>query len=323
MGEISVKWAEIGIRTSHEAMELVAEIFHDLGASGVVIEDPELLNHYIDSGLWDYTDLQKSEQTEIVTVKAYLPMDEKLDEKLREFEKRTEALSEGGIASGPCDISWNEVQDEDWSESWKQYFHTEKIGGMIVIKPSWEEYEASPDDIVIEMDPGAAFGTGTHPTTSMCIRELESMIKGGMEVTDVGTGSGVLAIAAVKLGASHVTAVDYDETALKVARENIRRNHVEGQITAAVSDLLHAVDTRADVVVANIVADIIIRLFDELGDHMKEDGRLLCSGIIADRIADVTESAIAHGFFVEKVVEMKGWAAMVICQGDGDAQTFY
>ncbi len=307
-----MKWAEVAIRTSHEATELVAEIFHDLGASGVVIEDPALLNSYIDSGLWDYTDLKKAEQTEVVVVKAYLPSDEKLDEKLRIFEFRVKALAEGGVASGPCDISWNEVQDEDWSESWKQYFHTEKVGSLIVIKPSWEEYEASPDDVVVEIDPGAAFGTGTHPTTSMCIRELEQLVRGGMEVIDVGTGSGILSIVSAKLGASHVTAVDYDETAIKVARENIAQNKVDSVISTGVSDLLKAVDTKADLIIANIVADIIIRLFDEVEDHWKPHGKLLCSGIIADRMADVTEAALAHGFEVEKVMEEKGWAAMVI-----------
>ncbi len=307
-----MKWAEVVIRTSHEATELVAEIFHDLGASGVVIEDPALLNSYIDSGLWDYTDLKKAEHTEVVVVKAYLPSDEKLDEKLRIFEDSVKALADGGISSGPCDISWNEVQDEDWSESWKQYFHTEKVGSLVVIKPSWEEYEASPDDIVVEIDPGAAFGTGTHPTTAMCIRELEQLIKGGMEVTDVGTGSGILSIIAAKLGASHVTAVDYDPTAIKVACENIRQNHLESVISTGVSDLLKSVDTKADLIIANIIADIIIKLFDELEAHWKPDGKLLCSGIIADRMADVTEAALAHNFEVEKVMEDKGWAAMVI-----------
>ncbi len=310
-----MKWAEISIRTSHEATELVAEIFHDLGASGVVIEDPELLNSYIDSGLWDYTDLRRAEQTEVVVVKAYLPSDEKLNEKLRAFESRVKALAEGGVSSGPGEIFWSEVQDEDWSESWKQYFHTEKVGGLVVIKPSWEEYEASPDDIVVEIDPGAAFGTGTHPTTTMCIREMERLMRGGMEVIDVGTGSGILAITAAKLGASHVTAVDYDPTAVKVAKENIAQNHAENLITTGVSDLLQGVEGKADLIIANIIADIIIRLFDQLEEHLKPEGKLLCSGIIADRMADVTEAALAHGFEVEKVMEAKGWAAMVIQRG--------
>ncbi len=310
-----MKWAEVSIRTSHEATELIAEIFHDLGASGVVIEDPELVNNYIHAGLWDFTDIPEAKNTEVVTVKAYLPVDDELDGKLRAFEREVKKLSEHNVDQGPCAISCNEVQDEDWSDTWKQYFHTEKVGGLIVIKPIWEDYEASPDDIVIELDPGAAFGTGTHPTTSMCIKELETLVKGGMKVFDVGTGSGVLAIAAAKLGATDITATDYDATAVKVAEENIRQNHVETVIKTGRSDLMKQVEGKADLVIANIIADIVIRLFDELDEHLNPGGTLLASGIISDRIADVTEAALAHGFTIDKVMEAKGWAAMVIRSG--------
>ncbi len=310
-----MKWAEVSITTSHEATELIAEIFHDLGASGVVIEDPELVNSYIHSGQWDYTDIPEAENTEVVTVKAYLPVDEELDEKLRSFEREVNALAGHNVDKGPGAISCNEIQDEDWAENWKQYFHTEKVGDITVIKPTWEEYEASPDDVVIELDPGEAFGTGNHPTTAMCIRELETLVKGGMTVFDVGTGSGILSIAAAKLGAGKITAVDYDRTALKVAKENIEQNHAEDVITLGQSDILKQVEGRADLVIANIIADIIIRLFDELEDHLNPGGTLLASGIIADRIGDVTGAALAHGFTIDKVVEMSGWAAMVIHTG--------
>ena len=310
-----MKWAEVSITTSHEATEFIAEIFHDLGASGVVIEDPELVNSYIHSGQWDYTDIPEAENTEVVTVKAYLPVDEELDEKLRSFEREVNALAGHNVDKGPGAISCNEIQDEDWAENWKQYFHTEKVGDITVIKPTWEEYEASPDDVVIELDPGEAFGTGNHPTTAMCIRELETLVKGGMTVFDVGTGSGILSIAAAKLGAGKITAVDYDRTALKVAKENIEQNHAEDVITLGQSDILKQVEGRADLVIANIIADIIIRLFDELEDHLNPGGTLLASGIIADRIGDVTGAALAHGFTIDKVVEMSGWVAMVIHTG--------
>ena len=205
-----MKWAEVSIRTSHEETELIAiSFYHDVGASGVVIEDPEEFNSYIDSGLFDYSNLPKAEQTNIVTIKAYLPVDEELDDRLRTFEQRVRDLAKvDGFDVGSCPIEWHTVQDEDWADNWKAYFHTEKVGGLIVnLKPAWEDYEASPDDIVIDLDPGAAFGTGTHPTTAMCIRELESAVKGGMRVFDVGTGSGVLAVTAAKLGAGEVIAM--------------------------------------------------------------------------------------------------------------------
>lgn len=313
-----MKWAEVSIRTTHEETELIAEIFHDVGASGVVIEDPEELKSYIDSGLYDYSDLPKSETAEGVTVKAYLPVDEELDERLRTFEQRVRELAKiDGFDEKSCRIEWHTVQDEDWADNWKAYFHTTKVGGLIVIKPAWEDYEASPDDIVIDLDPSAAFGTGTHPTTAMCIRELESLVKGGMRVFDVGTGSGVLAVAAAKLGAGEVIAKDYDRTAAKVAQENVERNHVEDKVTTGVSDLLKSFDGKADLVIANIIADIVIRLFDELDEHLAENGKLLASGIIDERVADVTEAALAHGFVIDKVIEESGWAAMVISRGDG------
>lgn len=314
-----LEWAEVSIMTSHEATDVVAELYHDLGASGVVIEDPELLNSYIDSGMWDFTDIPRAEKTEVVTVRAYLPMDEELDGKLRAFEERIRVFkeTEEGIRDkGPCSISWKAVRDEDWADNWKKYFHTEKVGGMIVIKPSWEEYTASPDDIVIELDPGAAFGTGTHPTTAMCIRALEKLVRGGMRVFDVGTGSGVLSIAAARLGASSVTAMDYDRMAVHVAEENIRQNGVDHIVKTGVSDLLQSFDGKADLIVANIIADIIIRLFDELDAHLAPGGHLLASGIISERLADVTEACIAHGFAIESVTEEKGWAAMVIRRGE-------
>ena len=314
-----MQWAEVSIQTTHEATDIVAEIYHDLGASGVVIEDPEMLNSYIDAGQWDFSGIERAEDTGVVTVKAYLPMDEDLDDKLRAFELRIQefkALKDDEMEKGPCTISWNTVRDEDWADNWKAYFHPEKVGGMIVIKPTWEDYEASPDDIVIELDPQSAFGTGTHPTTAMCIRELETLVKGGMRVFDVGTGSGVLSVAAAKLGATDVTAMDYDKVAVEVAAENIRQNGVEDVVRTGVSDILKSFDGKADLIVANIIADIIIMLFDELDEHLAEGGHLLASGIISERLADVTEACLSHGFVVDTVTEEKGWVAMTISRGD-------
>lgn len=310
-----MKWAEISIKTTHEATEVIAEIFHEVGASGVVIEDPALVNEYRASGAWDYTDIPEATDTEIVTVKAYLPVDEQLDDKLAAFKNRVDELAGHNIDKGLGDINCTEIQDEDWSTTWKDYFHPIKVGDLIVIKPSWEEYNASPDDIIIELDPGMAFGTGTHHTTSMCIRLLEEFIKGGQEVFDVGTGSGVLAITAAKLGATKVTAVDFDPVAVRVAQENIEVNHVNDIITTGQSDLLKNVDGKADVIIANIIADIIIRLLDDIPSRLKPGGTMIASGIIADRLSDVTKAVIDHGLTVDRVTEEGGWVAMVIHNG--------
>ncbi len=263
-----MKWAEISIQTSHEATEAVANIFHDLGASGVVIEDPELINTYRLSGAWDYCDIPPEENTEVVIVKAYLPADEALDDKLRLFDSKVNELSGHNIDKGCGEITWREIQEEDWASCWKDFFHPIKVGERVVIKPTWESYEAGVDDIVIELDPGMAFGTGTHHTTAMCIRQLETLIVPGMTVFDVGTGSGILSIVCAKLGAGKVQAVDLDRMAVQVADENIRLNQVASVITVTEGDLLTSIIGQADLIVANNVADVIIKVIHDIKHNL-------------------------------------------------------
>ena len=310
-----MQWAEVSVDTSHEAMDLVSEILQELGAAGVVIEDPALLNEYIRSGLWDYTDLKESEETEVVRVKAYWALDEELEGKLQHLAVRLDGLASNGIDKGAGAVSWKAVADEDWAETWKEFFHTEKIGARTVIKPTWEEYEAKAGEIVVELDPGAAFGTGQHATTSLCIRALEELVRPGMTVFDIGTGSGVLAIVAAKLGAKRVEAVDFDPVAVRVARENVRQNGAENVVRTERSDLLKSVAGKADLIIANIIADISVRLFGEVEGSLAAGGTMLLSGIIEDRLPDVVEAATAHGFAVEKIEQEKGWAAVIVKGG--------
>lgn len=305
-----MKWCEISIQTSHEAVELIAEIFRDLGASGVVIEDPELVNDYITSGKWDYTDIPIAKETEVVVEKAYLPVNGELEGRIQTLQQEIKALESRGVNTAPAVLTTAELQDEDWSDTWKQYFHTEKPGERVVIKPTWEEYAPKDDEVVIELDPGAAFGTGTHATTSMCIRQLEKLVKPGMTVFDVGTGSGILSIISAKLGAKNIQAVDYDDSVLKIVEENLEQNNVQDIISVAQSDLMQNVHGKAELVIANIIADIIIRLFDQLGEHLEQGGTLLTSGIIEDRIEDVLAAAEAHGYGVVERLENKGWACI-------------
>lgn len=305
-----MKWCEISIQTSHEAVELIAEIFRDLGASGVVIEDPELVNDYITSGKWDYTDIPIAKETEVVVEKAYLPVNGELEGRIQTLQQEIKALESRGVNTAPAVLTTAELQDEDWSDTWKQYFHTEKPGKRVVIKPTWEEYEPKDDEVVIELDPGAAFGTGTHATTSMCIRQLEKLVKPGMTVFDVGTGSGILSIISAKLGAKNIQAVDYDDSVLKIVEENLEQNNVQDIISVAQSDLMQNVHGKAELVIANIIADIIIRLFDQLDEHLEQGGTLLTSGIIEDRIEDVLVAAEKHGYGVVERLENKGWACI-------------
>lgn len=308
-----MRWARISVVTTHEGADLIANILMELGAAGTEIDDPSLVNEYIDAGLWDYTDLPRAEDTKTVTVRAYLPEDARLESSLLALAERIAALRHAGAALGAGTISHSFVADEDWAETWKAYIHTEKIGERIVVRPTWEEYTPSADEIVIELDPGAAFGTGAHATTAMCLRWLEHLVSPGMRVYDVGCGSGILAVAAAKLGAGEVIAMDYDPVAVSVAEENIRQNNVHN-VVACESDLLSACEgaAPAELITANIIADVIIRLFAQLDRHLAPGGTLLASGIIDDRIADVEHAAAEHGFTVLDMTCEKEWAAMII-----------
>ena len=308
-----MRWARISVVTTHEGADLIANILMELGAAGTEIDDPSLVNEYIDAGLWDYTDLPRAEDTETVTVRAYLPEDARLESSLLVLAERIAALRHAGAALGAGTISHSFVADEDWAETWKAYIHTEKIGERIVVRPTWEEYTPSADEIVIELDPGAAFGTGAHATTAMCLRWLEHLVSPGMRVYDVGCGSGILAVAAAKLGAGEVIAMDYDPVAVSVAEENIRQNNVHN-VVACESDLLSTCEgaAPAELITANIIADVIVRLFAQLDRHLAPGGTLLASGIIDDRIADVEHAAAQHGFTVLDMTCEKEWAAMII-----------
>lgn len=310
-----MKWAEISIQTTHEATEAVADIFHGLGANGVVIEDPELINSYRRSGTWDYCDIPEAEDTATVTVKAYLPVDDRLDDKLRLFEERVTELVRHDIDKGRGLISWREVHEADWANAWKEHFHPVRIGERLVVKPSWEDYPAADDDLVIELDPGMAFGTGTHATTAMAMRVLEEIVRPGDTVFDVGTGSGILAVAAAKLGAGAVRAVDLDPVAVKVAGENVAANAAGDKVTVAAGDLLTGVTGQADIIIANIVAAVIMRLVPDVPGRLKDGGLFLAGGVIADRLGDVTDAILAAGLTVEKVLEEGEWTTILARKG--------
>jgi len=310
-----MKWAEISIQTTHEAADMVANIFHDLGSSGVVIEDPELVNSYLRSGRWDYSDIPEEANTEVVTVKAYLPADKDFDGKMATFEERVQELVSYGVDKGLGITKCREIQDEDWESSWKEFFHPVKVGERIVIKPSWEDYAAVGNDLVIELDPGMAFGTGTHHTTAMCCRALEQLVKPGHVVFDVGTGSGILAVAAAKLGASKVQAVDLDSIAVRVARENVGINKVENVVEVAQGDLLTGVTGQADIVIANIIATIVIQLLVDIPARLKDGGIFIASGIIIERLSEVVAAMAAQNLVVDQVIEEGGWVAVVARKG--------
>lgn len=206
------------------------------------------------------------------------------------------------------------VNEEDWANSWKEYYKPLKIGEKIVIVPAWERYEAAEGEITVRMDPGMAFGTGNHETTRLVIRLLEKYVKGKERVLDVGCGSGILAICASKLGADMCRAYDIDPVAVKVARDNIEQSG-QKNISCDVSDLLRGVDKRDggyDIICANIVADIIIRMIPDIADYMNDGAVILASGIIDERAGDVIEAFTSHGFVITEQAGENGWCALAV-----------
>lgn len=209
-------------------------------------------------------------------------------------------------------ITVDGVNEADWENEWKKYYHPVHIGKRIVIVPAWQEYEAGEDEVIIKMDPGLAFGTGTHETTRICATLLEEHLAHGQSVLDVGTGSGILAICAKKLGAGDTTGCDIDPVAVRVAGENGADNGED--IPFFVSDLLAGVHGQYDIVMANIVADIIIRMASDVKRVMNDGGKLIVSGVIADREEEVTAALLAQGLTLICLLEENDWRGMVFCK---------
>lgn len=245
----------------------------------------------------------------IASVSVYLPADRGVADTLAFLRERFNTLSI------KADISVSGVNEEDWANSWKAYYKPIKIGEKIVIVPAWEKYSASEGEIVVRMDPGMAFGTGTHETTRLVIQLLEKYVGEGMRVADVGTGSGILAICAAKLGAKECKAYDIDPVAVKVARENVKDSGLEDVVKCDVSDLLRGVDRSGgayDVICANIVADIIIRMTPDVHELMDEKTVILASGIIVERSEDVISCFEENGFKIVEKIEDNGWCALAV-----------
>lgn len=301
-------WREIAVTVSSSGEEAVADLFYQLGCPGVSIEDPELLNSYIESGEWDYHVFGEVALTGTSVIKGYLCEDDGLQERINRLEEELKILLDR-FPEWVIHAKGMTVQEEDWATSWKAYFKPVRIGKHFLIKPTWEEINPSPEDIILELDPGMAFGTGTHATTTLCLDTLEDLVKPGMTVFDLGTGSGILAIAAAKLGAQ-VEAIDLDPVAVKVAQENIDLNQISERVTVRRGDLGSVLKGQADLVVANIIADVILILLPDLKRILKAGGEFLASGIIGHRSADVEEGMRAAGLEVVEKKENSGWVLL-------------
>lgn len=308
-----MKWSEISIHTTHEAVEAISNILHEAGAGGVVIEDPFELTKERETTYGEIYQLNPDDYPEEgVIIKAYLPVNSFLGETVEEIKQAINNLMLYNIDIGRNKITISEVNEEEWATAWKKYYNPVKISERFTIVPTWETYEpVSSDELIIELDPGMAFGTGTHPTTVMCIQALEKTVKEGDTVVDVGTGSGILSIAAAMLGAKRVHALDLDPVAVESAKLNVKLNKVHDVVTVSQNNLLDRIDEQADVIVANILAEIILRFVDDAYRLLRSGGVFITSGIIQTKKQEVKEGLLRAGFTIEETLTMEDWIAFI------------
>ena len=305
-------WIEVRVITKSEALEPISGIFYSLDCKGVAIEDPEdILGREQGPLTWDFADINVLEHKgKVAVVKAYFAEEDNIEDVLEYVSERLTELKEMGIDLGEAKVEHEKMHEEDWANTWKQYYKPSKVGEKIVVKPIWEEYEAKDGELVVDLDPGMAFGTGTHETTRMCIQALERYVKEESTVFDVGCGSGILAIAAAKLGAKLAVGVDLDPVAVESSIENVGYNNLNN-IEILHGNLVEVIDGKADIVVANILAEIICILTDDVKRVLKDGGVFITSGIIHDRVDMICEKLEATGFEVVEKNRDGEWNCIV------------
>jgi len=284
------------------AVDLISDIFYDFGLQGVVVEDPTIEPEED----WAEDAIGRAERNAVV---AYLPEDSQTEVRCRTLEKKLSYLKErSGLISH---VSYKKRDEEDWAHAWKAYFWPRKIGRHLVVKPTWREYTPESDEIVIELDPGMAFGTGTHPTTSLCAALIEKYLKKGDHFLDVGTGSGILMITAARLGADRVCGIDKDETAVNIAVANLKLNSINPrrfQVTTA--NLVDEIRDTYDLIAANIFTHVILDLLADIKRVLNPGGIFICSGIIEKNTDQVTGALRNIGFEIMETAVQEEWAAI-------------
>lgn len=334
-----MRWHEITIHTTEEAIEMTANFMHESGAGGVSIEESGTLAKVRDTTYGELYDQPLNDIPEgRAVIKGYFEVGMDAEALKVSLGTAVSSLVDYDIDPGEPVVEVREVDDADWADAWKQYFKPVRITERLTIKPSWEEYTAGPGEIILDLDPGMAFGTGTHATTSLCLKALERRLQTGDEVIDVGTGSGILAIAAAKLGASAILALDLDPVAVTVAEENVRHGGLGDQIQVRRSDLLGVLQggNGADggnstdkansgnglnihlpvrLVVANILAEIILLFVPDVYEALEPGGLYITSGIIERKEPEVTAALMAAGFTILAIDRDQDWVAITAQKG--------
>ena len=309
-------WVELIVHTTTAGSDNVSAIFMDCSAAGTMIEDrADIPDPDQPHGIWEIIDpaLLESMPADVL-VHAWFEEGPAVPSLLDSIRNRLVELSSSCsefLDLGTLHLDTRSVNDQAWTDIWKKYFKPFHAGSRLVIKPTWEPYSPEENDLIIEIDPGMAFGSGTHETTGMCLSLLEDNIHGGEDVIDVGTGSGILAIGAAMLGAGHVLAVDIDPDAVKVAQENVDHNHVRQIVCVQQGNLLDRVTDVCDICVANIISDVIISFASPLMNHIRPGGLFICSGIVSQRSDEVALALKTAGYDILQKVTKGEWTAFL------------
>lgn len=309
-------WTAVKVVTSSEAVEAVSYLLTNEGAVGVQIEDakdfanlkPGRYGKY--GEIIDPNDIPHRKSGAAVT--GYFPQNVFVPELITTIQEKVNKLKDYQLDPGAATVTSEAVNNKEWATVWQKYYHPLRVTNQLTIVPQWENYQpSSSSEKLIVLDPGMAFGTGTHPTTRLMLEALEIVVHGGESMIDVGTGSGVLSIAAKLLGAGQVEAYDIDDVAVRSAKKNINLNQSAKDIKVGVNSLLDGIHTQVDLVVANILAEIIVPLVPQAYENLKPGGQFLVSGIIKDKAELVETELKKHHFIVDQKLQMKDWYGMI------------
>lgn len=309
-----MNWTEVSVKTASEAIEAVSSILMDMGAAGIQIEDANESLNYEKADATVYVDWSELNLPQVGAIVSGYFDEEKFDPKiLTTIQQKVNKLGDYGLNYLPGEVIVKDIDNQKWATAWKKYYHPVRVTRNLTIVPSWLEYQPTqPEEKLIVLDPGMAFGTGTHPTTRLMLEALSIIVRGDETILDVGTGSGVLSIAAKHLGVGHITATDIDDVAVAKAKENFDLNPIAQDIDLYVSDLLKDVKVNnVDIVVANILAEVIHPLIPQAWDKLKLGGYFLTSGIIKDKFDEILTAQIAGGFEIEQTLRIGDWYGII------------
>lgn len=315
-------WTAVTVVTTNEAVEAVSNILMEHGASGVQIDDEkdyEQLNQVDWAKKGEILNVDEIPHVKTgAKVTAYFPATIYVPEIVPEIKRQVAGLKDFDLKVGPAEVTTDKVDEANWATEWQKYYHPVQVTRFLTVVPNWEDYQPkNPDERIIKLDPGMAFGTGTHPTTKLSMQALEMVIHGGERLIDVGTGSGVLSITAKQLGAGDIRAYDLDQVAVDSAKKNLALNPVAADVKVAANNLLTGISGEADIIVANILAEVIIPLIPQAWNLLPVHGYFVTSGIINDKVDEILNAQRKQGFKIRQTLKMGDWYG-VIAQKPGE-----